>query len=83
MTQVFLSGPGEDENIIQVDQNELANVMLENVVHHLLESCRRIGEVEAEDFLAAARAAGWGSAPAESSLGAILWEVSLTYKTRL
>jgi hypothetical protein len=45
---VFLPGPGEDENIIQVHQNELANVGLVQIIHDLLEGGRRIGKAKAQ-----------------------------------
>ena len=39
-------GPGEDENIVQVDNDKLVDVRVEDVCHEMLEGSRGIGETE-------------------------------------
>ena len=50
MLQVVLPCFGENENVIQVDQNEFAHLMLEDLIHHLLEGCWGICEAKAENL---------------------------------
>ena len=43
---MFVLGPGEDQDIIEVDENELVKHVSENVVNKSLEDGRSIGEAK-------------------------------------
>ena len=47
--QVFLRGAGEDEDVINVDEDEPVQHFTENTIHQSLEHSRGIGEVKGHD----------------------------------
>ena len=49
MVNVFISGLGEDENVIQVDKDEPVEHVSKNVVYQDLEDGEGVGETEWHD----------------------------------
>ena len=41
----------EDQNVVEIDNHEMIKEFMENIIHKMLEDCRRIGKTERYDIV--------------------------------
>jgi hypothetical protein len=51
VTLVFLTGPAEDEDVIEIDDGEIVQEVAKDVVHEILEGGGSVGETEWHDVV--------------------------------
>src|SRR6478752_8408428 len=51
MALVFLEGPAEDENVIEIDDDKVVQELAENVVHQILEGSWGVGQSEGHNAI--------------------------------